>query len=271
VALNPNASYPTKTAAPTADYPYGAARNITTPGDLTGTPLDEAWLNDWFGFQAAAIDGLSGTPSGSSDTALVSQVWDAIERLCPPGSIVMGPLISGDPTVSRLLPLSGQVVQITQFPKLVDVAYVGDGNNSTVAAAGGAFYKSSDSLGATPNIAGPYFVLPDAAGLFPRAAGDSLAVYDPDGSRWAGEVQDYAALVHYHPIRPAGAAAPVALASVTGSLAAGSTTFYQSTPSSPSSAIVASELTDVAQNALTKVSSDEVRPVNMAFNFYIRY
>jgi hypothetical protein len=271
VALNPNASYPTKTAAPTADYPYGAARNITTPGDLTGTPLDEAWLNDWYGFQAAAIDGLSGTPSGSSDTALVSQVWDAIERLCPPGSIVMGPLISGDPTVSRLLPLSGQVVLITQFPKLVDVAYVGDGNNAAVAAAGGAFYKSSDNLGAVPDTAGPYFVLPDAAGLFPRAAGDSLAVYDPDGSRWAGEVQDYAALEHLHPIRPLGSSSPVALVGTAGALAAGSSTFYQSIASAPTSAIEASELTDASQVPLTNVSSDEVRPVNMAFNFYIRY
>ena len=35
MAINPETQYPGKIAPSTPDYPYGAARNITTPGDGT--------------------------------------------------------------------------------------------------------------------------------------------------------------------------------------------------------------------------------------------
>lgn len=69
--------YPGKSNAASAAYPFGSARNITTPGDSTGTPLEQAWLNDLFGFQQALLSSAGITPSGVEDTATVSQYLDA--------------------------------------------------------------------------------------------------------------------------------------------------------------------------------------------------
>ena len=45
-------------ATATSTYPYGKARNITTPGDGTGTPWDEDIINDWLGFfQRLLVEG----------------------------------------------------------------------------------------------------------------------------------------------------------------------------------------------------------------------
>jgi hypothetical protein len=270
MAINPSVSYPTKTAAPTADYPYGAARNVTTPGDLTGYPLDEAWVNDWLGFQAAAIDALGETPSGSSDTAVASQVWDSINKLVPPGAIVMGGNLSGAPTgFDRLLILSGQTVLIVDYQDLVDNTYVGDGANSTAHAAGGAFVKTSDAAGLIANTAGPYFLLPDPRGAFIRGT-DTGAGRDPDGVRHTGAPQDWAIAEHMHPIRHAGSAVD-GVGATTGALAAGSSTFYARTTAPPFSSLEASELTDSSQIPLANASADESRPVNIALPFYIRY
>lgn len=77
MALDIASKYPGKSNAATAAYPFGSARNITTPGDGTGTPLEKAWLNDLFGFQQALINGAGLTPSGNADTAQASQYLEA--------------------------------------------------------------------------------------------------------------------------------------------------------------------------------------------------
>lgn len=77
MALNIATKYPGKSAPATPAYPLGSARNITTPGDGTGTPLEESWLNDLFGFQQALINGSGLTPSGVPDTAETSQYLEA--------------------------------------------------------------------------------------------------------------------------------------------------------------------------------------------------
>ena len=61
-----------------ANYPYGSARNIATPGDGTGTPLDESWMNDLFGLLQILLTKASIVPSGSPDTILASQYFDAL-------------------------------------------------------------------------------------------------------------------------------------------------------------------------------------------------
>lgn len=74
MAIAPNTRYPANTKAPDADYPQGSARDISAPGAADGTPLQEDWLNDWFGFQQAVLAEAGVTPSGTPDTALDSQV-----------------------------------------------------------------------------------------------------------------------------------------------------------------------------------------------------
>jgi hypothetical protein len=77
MALSIENKYPGKSKAADADYPFGSARNITTPGDGTGTPLEEAWLNDLFGFQQALLDAAGISPSGNPDTVQASQYLSA--------------------------------------------------------------------------------------------------------------------------------------------------------------------------------------------------
>ena len=81
MAIVPNTQFPTKTTAPSAAYPQGGAQNITAPGDGTGTPWDQAIVNDIFGLQQWLLAQAGITPSGSADTALVSDYGDALMAL----------------------------------------------------------------------------------------------------------------------------------------------------------------------------------------------
>ncbi len=71
-------TFPTQTVAPDADYPYGGAQNVATPGDGIGTPWERGFVNDHFGLYAALVDAAGITPSNNSETALVSQLFDAM-------------------------------------------------------------------------------------------------------------------------------------------------------------------------------------------------
>lgn len=73
--------YPGKTTAPSGNYPQGSAKNITIPGDGTGTPWELSLLNDFLGFQQAVVLAAGITPSGNPDTAVASDVLDGIVAL----------------------------------------------------------------------------------------------------------------------------------------------------------------------------------------------
>lgn len=81
MAINPESQYPGKITPSSADYPYGEARNITTPGDGKGTPWEAALVNDLFGFQQAILSAASITPSGTPEKATVSQYFNALKAL----------------------------------------------------------------------------------------------------------------------------------------------------------------------------------------------
>lgn len=81
MAINPETQYPGKIAPSSTNYPYGAARNITVPGDGTGTPWDAALVNDIFGFQQALLSKAGVVPSGSPDTAQASQYLTALKKI----------------------------------------------------------------------------------------------------------------------------------------------------------------------------------------------
>jgi hypothetical protein len=80
MAIIPSDEYPGQTAAD-VDYPHGKARNRITPGDGTGTPLEELWVNDLWGFLQALLAAAGATPSGTPDKVGASQYLDAIQKL----------------------------------------------------------------------------------------------------------------------------------------------------------------------------------------------
>lgn len=81
MAINPETQYPGKIAPSTPGYPYGAARNVTIPGDGTGTPWESALVNDMFGFQQALLSRASVVPSGTPDNALISEYLKSLLSL----------------------------------------------------------------------------------------------------------------------------------------------------------------------------------------------
>lgn len=81
MAINPETQYPGKIAPSTPDYPYGAARNITLPGDGTGTPWEAALVNDLFGFQQATLAEAAVVPSGNPDKVGASQYLSALSKI----------------------------------------------------------------------------------------------------------------------------------------------------------------------------------------------
>ncbi len=82
MALIPSAKYPGQvlTSDPTG-YPQGKARNDITEGDGTGTPWEEALVNDFWGFHQALLDAADITPSGDPDKVTASDYLDAVEKI----------------------------------------------------------------------------------------------------------------------------------------------------------------------------------------------
>jgi hypothetical protein len=83
MAINPStlSGYNGQVDAPGASYPYGSARDDSTPGDLTGTPRIASEVNDWFGFAQALLGAAAIVPSGSPDTATTSQYLNALRQV----------------------------------------------------------------------------------------------------------------------------------------------------------------------------------------------
>lgn len=81
MAINPEIEFPGKINPSDADYPYGSARNITSPGDGTGTPWLAPLVNDIFGFQQALLSNAGIVPSGNPDKVGDSQYLDALKKI----------------------------------------------------------------------------------------------------------------------------------------------------------------------------------------------
>lgn len=81
MAINPETRYPGKIAPSTPDYPYGEARNITAPGDGTGTPWEEGIVNDIFGWQQAILSEAEDTPTGTPEKATASQYLAGLKKI----------------------------------------------------------------------------------------------------------------------------------------------------------------------------------------------
>ena len=78
MAVNYATRYAGNVRDPSPDYPFGEARDDTAPDSGDGTPLQEAWVNDFVGLSAALLTAAGVTPDNNPETAQSSQLLDAI-------------------------------------------------------------------------------------------------------------------------------------------------------------------------------------------------
>lgn len=78
-------------------FPNGKARNVSVPGDGTGTPFERDLVNDLFGFQQAILAGAGATPTNVPDQADDSQYLDGLQT------------IIGAPLSARITDIEGRI------------------------------------------------------------------------------------------------------------------------------------------------------------------
>ncbi len=83
-----------------ANYPYGQARNRRVTGDL-GTPLEQKWLNDLWGFFQDTLNEAGVEPNNTAERVGNSQILTAlrqmmtgIQRSAVPTTIAVPPIIT---------------------------------------------------------------------------------------------------------------------------------------------------------------------------------
>lgn len=80
MATNPNTlpENSGRITAPDANYPYGSAKDDSTGTTGDGTPIKKALMNDSYGLIQALLRAAGIVPSGNAETAVLSQVLQAI-------------------------------------------------------------------------------------------------------------------------------------------------------------------------------------------------
>lgn len=89
MAIIPNDAFPGKTAGVQPGYPLGQARNISIPGDGTGSPWDQLHVNDVWGMLQSLLDRGGIVANGTPDSTLNTQYLDALDALYLP--VYQGP------------------------------------------------------------------------------------------------------------------------------------------------------------------------------------
>lgn len=182
-------------------FPNTVGVNASGPGATDGFEYVANFVNDNnLGPFQMILNRAGMTPNGVVESDSASQIREALQRISVAPGVEVGWHRAVDPATAgfRLLLLYGQGVLITNYPELDAANYVGDGNNATVAAEGGGYYRADDAAGTIPNIAGIYIIMPETRGMSPRGL-DLAATIDPDGaSRVLGSPQQDAMQGHYH-------------------------------------------------------------------------
>lgn len=79
--LNTNVDFTGRITPPSAAYPYGSSQDETVSGANDGTPYIEIRANDVFGMQQSLLASAAIVPSGTADTALLSQYVQSIVEI----------------------------------------------------------------------------------------------------------------------------------------------------------------------------------------------
>lgn len=135
MAINPEMKYPGKVADPSPQYPYGEARNVTVPGDGTGTPFESGIVNDLFGFQQSLLSAAGIVPSGTPEKVGASQYLQALTKLFKPTFETVADMTS-TPNALGITFFEGQELETKQ-------------RNSTTKT-GGAIYRVFNSATVVP-------------------------------------------------------------------------------------------------------------------------
>lgn len=265
MAINPNSRYPTQTNAPDANYPYGSARNVSVPGDGTGTPWEEDIVNDLFGWQQQLLDAAGITPSGNPDKKGVSQYYNAMRLTGGYPGLIVPMAINVDPATlgMRVLLLDGSGVLRSSYSDLDTAVYIGDSNNATAEG----FFRADDAAGIVRNTAGNYLILGDFRGRFLRGIGSP----DPSPSRLIGDLQGDAFQRHTHRLQKNDSNVNFHEIEFTG-LSKGSGRVVPSLFEAGDTEDIAYAKTTylLDQTTLAPVA-DETRPLNVAVNWGIWY
>ena len=96
INISTDGNFTGRFTAPSAAYPFGSAKNETSAGAGDGTPYILIRANDIFGFQQALLESAGIVPSGSADTALVSEYGQALVEIASGRAITYDD--SGDDT-----------------------------------------------------------------------------------------------------------------------------------------------------------------------------
>lgn len=78
MAIDLTVQYPGKIGPASGSYPYGEPRNVTTPGDGTGTPWEQAIVKETEGLKQALLIAAGITPNGTPDAVGAAQYLQAI-------------------------------------------------------------------------------------------------------------------------------------------------------------------------------------------------
>lgn len=157
MAINPSSAYSGQVdTTDSAGYPYGRAHNEAIIGDGTGTPLEEKWVSDLFGFEQALLGAAGLTPSGTPDKVGASQYLDAIKSVA-----------------DARARLSVQRAQAINWPERPSFANTSAANSSVPVA----WDPAPSSQGYSGNT-----------GLFMVVTQDTKSVTSDDGNLWRNPV-----------------------------------------------------------------------------------
>jgi len=101
MAIDPSTQV-TNTNGATAAFPYGSAKDVSTPGAGDGTPALALWVNDNWGFLQAILDEAGLVPTGTPDQVGASQYLDGLKAIAGGGGrLVKRLLTSGTLTINE--------------------------------------------------------------------------------------------------------------------------------------------------------------------------
>jgi hypothetical protein len=243
-------------------FPIVTAKNASGAGATDGTPYIASVIDDIWGRFQAMMDRAGLPPDGITESTSNSQHIEAYKKGFAQGAgYLKAYMKNGTPVANgdRVLLLTGQGILRANYTELDAAVYVADGNNASVAAAGGAFYRADDAAGTIPNIAGIYLIMPDCRGRTLRGD-DAAASVDPQGAtRVLGDLQADAFQGHWHDITNG-----------TGNiLAAGGAGAFGGGGSTYSANVVESPLTDGVNG--TPRTDSETRMANVQVKWAITY